>query len=75
MDPGLVSEGFLIDTLECLPLVLHGLLWYFPNNQATKGGGVMILLIFLGIITLLDSTTMDLKEQWFILWCQTRSSL
>ena len=27
MDPVLVSEGFLIDPLECLPLVIHGLLW------------------------------------------------
>ena len=40
MAPGLVSEGFLIDPLECFPLVLYGLLWDFPNMQATQGGGV-----------------------------------
>ena len=35
---GLVSEGFLIDPPECLPLSLHGLLWEFSNSQATQGG-------------------------------------
>ena len=39
MAPGLVSEGLLIDLPECLTLVLHGLLWYFPNNQAAQGEG------------------------------------
>ena len=31
MAPGLVSEGFLIDPLEFLTLILHGLLWEFTN--------------------------------------------
>ena len=31
MAPGLVSEGFLIGPLECLLLVLHGILWEFTN--------------------------------------------
>ena len=41
MAPGLVSEGFLIDPLECLPFVtpwpLVGLSKYLDN---TMGGGV-----------------------------------
>ena len=75
MDLGTVSEGFLIEAPECLPLVLHGLLWDFPNKQATKEGSFMIFMSFLGITPLLDSMRRDLKEQWFILWCQTKSSL
>ena len=71
----MVYEGFLIETLECLPLVLRGLLWDFPNKQVTKEGSFLILLSFLGITPLLDSLSRDLKEQWFILWCQTRISL
>ena len=39
MSLGLVFKGLLIKLPECLPLVLHGLLWDFPNNQATQGGG------------------------------------
>ena len=35
----------------------------------------MILMIFLGIIILLNNLRSDLKQQWFRLWCQTRSSL
>ena len=69
MTLGLVSEGFLIDPLEHLPLVLHGLLWYFPNMQATQGGSFLILMSFLGIIPLLDSLRRDFKEQRFSLWC------
>ena len=38
MAPGLVSEEFLIDPLDCFPLVLRGQLWDFPNIQATQGG-------------------------------------
>ena len=38
MAPGLVSDGFLVDPPECLSLVLHGILWYFPKMQATQGG-------------------------------------
>ena len=68
MAPGMISEGFLIDPLECLPLVLHGLLWDFPNIQATQVGSFLILLIFLGIIPLLDILMRDLKDQWFSLW-------
>ena len=73
--PGLFSKVFLIDLIEYLPLVLHGLFCYFPNMQATQGGIFLILLIFLGIIPLLDILMMDSKEQWFSLWFQTRSSL
>ena len=62
MDLGLVSEGFPIDLLQCLPLVLHGLLWDFPNIQATKGGSFLIFMSFLGITPLLDSLMRDLKE-------------
>ena len=58
---GLVSESSLIDTLECLPLVLHCLLWDFTNIKATSGVSFLILLRFLGIILLLDSLTRDLK--------------
>ena len=36
MAPGLVSEGFLVDPPESLPLVLHGILWDYPNSQATQ---------------------------------------
>ena len=38
ISPGLVSKGFLIEPLYCLPLVLQELLWYFTNKQATQGG-------------------------------------
>ena len=38
MEPGLVYEGFLIEPPECLPLVIHGIMWDFPNIQATKEG-------------------------------------
>ena len=65
MDPGLV----------CLPLVLRGLLWEFPNRQATQGGSFMSLLSLLGITPLLDSLRRDFKEQWFTLWCQNRTPL
>ena len=75
MELGLVSKDSLIDLLDYLPLVLHGLLWDFPNKQATKGGSFLVLLSFLGIISLLDSMRRNLKEHWFILWCQTRISL
>ena len=75
MAPGLVSKGFLIDPPDHLPLVLHGLFWYFPNRQATQGGGGMILMSFLGIIPLLDSMRSCLKYQWLSLWFQTRISL
>ena len=75
MAPGLVSKLFLIDPLECLPLVLHVFLWVFPNIQATQGGSFMIILIFLGIITLLNSLMRDLKEQNFILLWQTKIPL
>ena len=63
MSPGLVAEGFLIDPPECFPLFLHGLLWEFPNMQATQGDIFLTLLIFLGIISLLDSLRRDLKNQ------------
>ena len=75
MAPGMVSEGFLVDSPECLPLILHGLLWYFPNNQATQWGVFMTLVIFMGIITLLDNLSRYLKLRWFSLWQQTRSYL
>ena len=39
MAPGLVFEGLLIDPPDCLPFILHGLLWEFPNNLAAQGGG------------------------------------
>ena len=35
MELGMVSKGLLIDPPDFLRLVLHGLLWYFPNSQAT----------------------------------------
>ena len=50
MEPGLVSNVFLIDPPEILSLVLHGLLWDFPNKQVIQGGIFLIFLIFLGII-------------------------
>ena len=59
MTPGMVSEGFLIDPPENFPLVLHGLLWEFPNKKMTQGG---ILLSLLGIIPLLGSLRRDLKD-------------
>ena len=72
MDPGLVSKGLLIDLPERLPLVLHGLLWDFTKKKVTQGGSFLIFMIFLGINPLLDIMRRNLKEQWFILWCQTR---
>ena len=72
---GLVSEGFLIDQLEFLPLVFHGLLWEFPNMQATLWRSFLILLSFLGSIPLLDSTMRDMKEQWFSVCYQHKISL
>ena len=68
MDLGLVSEGLLIDPLDCLPLVLHGILWDFTNKQSKQGGSFLILLRFLGIIPLLDIMRKYLKDKWFILW-------
>ena len=65
MDLGLVSEGLLVDPPECLPLVLYGFLWDFPNKKATHMASFMILMSFIGIIALLDSLTRDLKDQWF----------
>ena len=62
MAPGLVSEGFLIELPEILPLLLHGLLSGFPKRQATQGGSFMVFLIFLGAIPLLDSLRRDFKE-------------
>ena len=38
MAPVRVSEGFLIDTHEYLTLVLHWILWEFPNEHTTQGG-------------------------------------
>ena len=75
MASGLVSEAFLVNLLECLPLVLHRLLWEFPNLQATQGGSFLISLSFHGIIPLLDSLMRYLKEKLFSLWFQTRISL
>ena len=68
----MVSEGFLIDPPECFPFFLHGILWDFPNNQATEGGSFLISLRLLVITPLLDSLRRYLKEQWFSLWCQIR---
>ena len=45
------------------------------NRRHKGGGGGLILLIFLGIIPLLNSQRRDLKDQWFSLWFQARSSL
>ena len=64
---GLVSEGLLINPLQCLPLILHGLSWGFPNIQATQGRRFLVLISFLVIILLLDSMMRDLKDQWFSL--------
>ena len=75
MSLDLFPEGLLIEPLECLPLFLHVIFGDFPNKQATQGGSFLIFLSFLCIIPFLDSTWRDLKEQWFILWCQTRISL
>ena len=72
---GMVSKAFLIYPPGCLPLVLHGLVWYLPNSQATQGGGGMNLPSFLGIIPLLDNLRRGLKVQWFSMLCQTRVSL
>ena len=55
MDLGLVSEEFLIDPPKFLPLVLHDLLWDFPNSQATKEGSFLKIMNLLGVITLLGN--------------------
>ena len=68
MAPGLVSEGFLINPLDFLTLVLNGILWDFTNIQATQGWNFLIFMIFLGITPLLDSLIRDMKEQWFSLY-------
>ena len=57
----LVSEGFMIDLHECLPLVLNGLLWDFPNIQVKQRGSFLILLSFLGIIPLLNILRRNFK--------------
>ena len=75
VDPGLVSKVLLIDPPELLSLVLHGLLWYFSNKQATQGVSFLIFLVFLGIFPLLDSLIRGFKEHWFNMWCQSRISL
>ena len=51
----------MIYLCEFLPLVLHGLLWDFPNRQVKQGGSFLILLISLGIIHLLDILRRDFK--------------
>ena len=67
MAPVLVSDGFLVDPHECLPGLSFSLWYsmgYFGNLQICrlhKVGGVMILLIFLGIIPLFGSMRRDLK--------------
>ena len=61
MDPGLVSEVFLMDPPERLPLVFHGLLWDFPNREATHRGNFLTSLIFLGIIPFLEILRRDLN--------------
>ena len=71
---GMVSKVFLIDPPERLPLVLHGLLWDLTNSQVSQGGIFLTMMSFLGIIPFLDNLMRYLKEQWFILWCQTKSS-
>ena len=63
---GLVSDGFIIDPPACLPLFLHGLLWEFPNKQATQGGCFLILQRFLGI-----------TPSWIVwggIWCRNGSA-
>ena len=75
MAPVLVSEGFLMDPPQHLPLVLHVLLWVFPYSQATQGGLGQTFLSFLGIINLLGNLSNYLKKQWLSLWGQTRISL
>ena len=71
---GLVSEGFLNDSPERFPLVMHGLSCDLPNRQEHKGGegGGLTVLSFLGIIPLLDILSRDLKEKWFSLCLKTR---
>ena len=61
--PGLVSEVFLINPPERLPLILHGLLWDFSNSQATLGGSFPTLWILLGIIPFFDHLRGYLKEK------------
>ena len=74
MSLGLVYEGYQINLPEHFPLVLHGLLWYFPNIQATQGGSFLALLIFFGITPLLDNLRIYLGYLWFSLCFQTRIS-
>ena len=75
MNLGLVSKGFLVDPPDRLPLVFHGLLWDFPNSQATQGGFFLSFLRFLDISPLLDNMSRYLKVQWFSLWFRTRNPL
>ena len=75
MGLGLVSGGFLIDPLGCFPLVINGLMWYFPNRQATQSGSFLTFMRFLGVKPLLDDMGGDLKLQCFSLWLQTEISL
>ena len=44
-------------------------------DRRYKGGRFLNLMSFLVFINLLDNLRRYLKEQWFSLWCQTRSSL
>ena len=65
MAHGMVLESFLMDPPERLPLVLHSILWDFPNMQATQGGKLFTLMRFLGIITVLEILMRDFNEKWF----------
>ena len=42
------------------------------NHTGDTGGGGLTFLIFLGIVSLLDSLWRNFKEQYFRFWCQTR---
>ena len=67
MIPGLLSNLFLINPPGCLHLVIHGLLWNFLNRQAVQGENFLALLIFWGVINLLDNLSIYFKVQCFSL--------
>ena len=61
--PGLFFEGFLIDSPDIFPLVIHGLLWDFPNSQAMQGGGGYELVELHGYYSRLEISKEVFEEE------------
>ena len=71
---GLSSEGFLMDPLTHLPLLLHVKLWDLPNRNEMIGGRLLILMILLRVMPLLDSLSRSFKVYYFSIYVATSIS-